>query len=340
MIRKLLFVLCLILLVASCRSNEETAPSSSSTTTSRTPQTHRVFYVNSYHRGYPWSDGIERAIVQGLHADIDQPTVAGKIELAGFAMDSKRKSGIKQIEAAAQQAYERIKRFNPEVVIVSDDNAVKYLVVPYLLKSRIPVVFCGLNWDSSKYHLPPEQVTGMVEVQLIDQLFKSLRPFAKGDRVAFLKGDDYSARVEAEAFTRNFGLSLDTRLVKSFDDWCQEYVKLQQESDLLLLGNPVSIPDWNAEEARQLIMKNTRIPSGSWDAWMNRYSLATFATSPEEQGSWAANTTLRILQGTPVADIPQVRNRQAKIYLNMPLAKRLDIRFPMTLIENAVLVGE
>ena len=60
----------------------------------------------------------------------------------------------------------------------------------------------------------------------------------------------------------------------------------------------------------------------------------------EEQGEWAAETALEILAGKSPKEIPIVTNKEAKIYLNMPLAKRLGIQFPMELINSANFIGE
>ena len=48
---------------------------------------------------------------------------------------------------------------------------------------------------------------------------------------------------------------------------------------------------------------------------------------------------LRILAGTPPPDIPVATAEKTRIFLNMGLAKKLGIRLPMELIENAHLIG-
>ncbi len=60
----------------------------------------------------------------------------------------------------------------------------------------------------------------------------------------------------------------------------------------------------------------------------------------EEQGWWAGKTALRILAGTPLANIPIARNKNFRLYINMQLADRMGIKFPMNLIKRAILVEE
>lgn len=293
----------------------------------------RILYVDSYHETYPWSAGITAGIQSVLASQ-------SNIELKIFRMDTKRQPEEAAKIAAARQARDLIDRWRPDLVITSDDNAARYLIVPYFLNSNLPFVFCGINWNADNYRFPPTQITGMLEVQLIDEMLTTLRPFARGPRIAFIKGDDPSARKEADFFDQRFNLRLDRRLVKNFAEWQQAYRQLQQEADLILLGNNASIADWDADLARTLIMNETRVPTANWDAWMAPYSLVTFANLPGEQGEWAAATALRILNGTPVSAIPITTNHKAGIYLNMDLARKLGIKFPMELIERATFTSE
>lgn len=44
-----------------------------------------------------------------------------------------------------------------------------------------------------------------------------------------------------------------------------------------------------------------------------------------EQGAWAGNTALKILEGTSPKDIPVVSNEKGQFYVNMPLANKLPL---------------
>lgn len=96
----------------------------------------RCLYVSSYHAGYEWNDGIERGM---------KPHLAGKCELRTFYMDGKRQLGAAFAKSKAREAKELIDSWKPNIVIAADDNASKYLVMPYLKNVATPVVFCGIN---------------------------------------------------------------------------------------------------------------------------------------------------------------------------------------------------
>jgi len=293
----------------------------------------KILYVDSYHEAYDWSAGITRGI---------RTVLAGKedIALQILRMDTKRNPEEEFKTTAALKVKNFIETWQPDLVIASDDNASKYLIAPFFKGSNIPFVFCGVNWDAGDYGFPTANVTGMLEVQLIDQILNALNPYARGRRVAFLKGDDLSARKEAQFIEERFGLQLDKRFVNNFTAWQKQYRLLQDQADIILLGNHSSIKGWNAGEAMAFILGNTRIPSGNWDAWMAPFSLVTFANSAEEQGEWAAKTALKILSGALPAEIPVATNQQGKIFLNMELARILGIKFPIELIERATFTSE
>ena len=293
----------------------------------------KILYVDSYHESYPWSAGITNGVQSVLRNRAD-------VELKILRMDTKRNPAEEYKQSAALKVKIFIDSWQPDLVITSDDNAVKYLIVPYFMGASLPFVFCGLNWDAAVYGLPASNVTGMIEVQLIEQILGTLQNYAAGPRIAFLEGDDLSSRKTAEGFEKHFALQLDKRFVTDFAVWKNQYLALQGNADMILLGNTASVKGWNNEEAQAFVLANATVPSGSWDDWMAPYSLVTFANNPEEQGEWAATAALKILSGITPAEIPITSNQKGKIYLNMVLAKKLGIKFPIELIERATFISE
>lgn len=293
----------------------------------------KILYVDSYDQSYPWSAGITAGIRSVLepHADIKL-----KIE----RMDTKRNTDEEYKKSVALRIKKFIDSWLPDLVIASDDNASKYLIVPYFKDSTLPFVFCGVNWDASEYGFPCRNVTGMLEIQLIDQILDAIKVYASGPKIGFIKGDDLSARKEADFFEKRFNIQLDRRFVADFAAWKKQYLALQQDVDMILIGNSASVKGWNPEEAKSFVLEATEVPTGNWDAWMAPYALLTFANKPEEQGEWAARTALRILAGTSPESIPLATNQKARVYLNMQLAKKLAIKFPIELIERATFTSE
>ncbi len=292
----------------------------------------RILFVDSYNEGYEWSDGVLR----GVKAVLGGTGVTLRI----FRMDAKlHPSDNSQMEAALN-AGKVIEEFKPDVLIASDDSASKYLVMPYLRDAALPVVFCGINWDASIYGYPYKNTTGMVEVDLVDQMVELLRPYAQGDRMGYLSVTSLSERKITRIYNKRFFHGrMKVYLVKTYDEFKRAFLKAQEEVDMLHVSNYAGIDRWDHDEAAAFVLNHTRIPTGARLPWMKPFALITLAKVPEEQGIWAASTALRILRGTPPSSIPIVKNKRARLVINMKMAKRLGIVFEPAVLETAEIFG-
>lgn len=292
----------------------------------------RILYVNSYHSGLAWSDGITQAIKENLPIS--------QIDLKILEMDTKRKQSEEFKKLAAFKAKKEIEDFKPDLVITSDDNAAKYLIVPYFYNSNIPFVFCGINWDASEYGFPTKNVTGMIEVQLIPQMIELLKKYSNGDKIGFLKNNSLSSKKEVEYFEKALHVKIDKRFAQNIDEWKKEFLDLQNSVDIVLIGTGTAIPKWNEEfkSIKKFALKNTKVPTASWDKEMSSISLLTYATMPSEQGEWAAKTAMEILKGKSVSSFDLVKNEKAKSYINTTLLKKLNIIFSFDTLDIAELV--
>jgi len=228
-----------------------------------------------------------------------------------------------------------IEDFKPDVVIASDDNASKFLIVPYYKEGYLPFVFCGLNWDASGYGFPASNVTGMLEVTPVPQLLEQLKPFAKGNKIGFLAPDILTARKEAANYDKVFGMRITEYYAKDFEDWKKGFEQLQDSVDILLIDSDGGLYNDKSAEMQAFVESNIRIPTGSCYDFMASYALLSFAKVAEEQGFWAANTALKILDGTSPTDIPLAQNEKGKLIVNVRIAKALGADIPYEIIELA-----
>ncbi len=294
----------------------------------------KVLVINSYHTGYAWSDDIEAGVLKVFDRHPE-------IELKFHRMDTKRNASEEFKKTAGIKAKDLIESWKPDVVIASDGSASKYVIVPYYKDVDLPFVFCGVNWDAKPFGFPFKNVTGMVEVAFIDELFRTLRPYAKGDRVGFLAPERGSTRKDLYFYEKFSRIKFSEKtFVKDFSEWKTAYLNLQKSVDILFVLPWQGIKDWDEDGAVNFVLKHTEIPSGIMLELMAKYVLACFAKYGSEQGEWAANTALEILMGKNPGEIPVTTNKKAKVILNMKLAKKLGVKFPMELIERASFVEE
>jgi len=300
-------------------------------TPTKTYEGKRILYIDSYNTGYEWSDGVTRGIENTLNGT--------GVELQIFRMDTKRNDSNAFAEQAGLRAKSIIEDFRPDVVITSDDNAFKYVVMPYYKDADIPVVFCGINWDVSVYGGPYKNTAGMIEVSLPSQLISYLKGYSKGNRIGYLSADTETERKNALYYNKLFKINF-TKIyfVKTHEEWEEAFLKLQDEVDILIFENNAGINDWNDSQAEAFALNNTKIPVGTTNPWTMQSSLIGMTKIADEQGEWSARTALRILDGTHPSDIPIVTNKKGMLYVNLKIAEKLGVIITPDLLKNAQII--
>lgn len=287
----------------------------------------RVLYVDSYHQGYEWSDGV----TEGVRSVLSKAGVSLKI----FRMDTKRHTDEDYKKKAALRAKELIASFHPDVVITSDDNASKYLIMPYFKNASLPFVFCGVNYNADDYGFPYSNVTGMLELPPAVKLIYSLKHFKRIVTVGYLAADTLTERKDGFYTNQDVREEFVERYIKTFREWKRAFIELQDKVDVLIIGNNGGIKGWNDSEAQRFALQNTRIPTGCLLDWIAPVVFLGATRSAQEQGRYAASTALRILNGTPPSSIPIVGNVEANIIINMKIANKLGIKVPKSFLKIA-----
>ncbi|TNF45880.1 MAG: hypothetical protein EP310_00935 [Bacteroidetes bacterium] len=281
----------------------------------------KIFYINSYHAGYGSSDDVMQGITE---------TLAGKnVKLQTFFMDTKRKSSEEEMQQATLNALEQIEDFQPDLLLVSDDNAMKYIIRPHFNNSEIPAVFCGVNWSAEQYHLG-KNVTGMLEVlPLRECLSEVISNSPETKNLVVLSENSLSEQnntILLDTLYKNLGLNVDYKFADDFETWKKYFLEANQNADLIYMPTNGAIRNWNESEAKSLVHDNLKIPAVTCDDFMMPYVVFGLTKVAKEQGEWAANTALEILTGKKPEEIQITKNVQTKAYLNTKLAEKLDFK--------------
>ena len=282
----------------------------------------KCVYISSYHQGFSWSDGIETSI---------KSVLKNKCEVLQFNMDTKRNKTEKFKKSQALLAKKFIDKINPSVVITSDDNAAKYLVSKYYKNSKIPFIFCGINWSAKQYGFPYKNVTGMLEVLPINGLFELSNSIVKGNNAIFIGDNTITDKKDLkrfQEFSKSVNIKLDSKLVDNASQWKDIYLKAQKDYDFIILGHNAAIKDWNDEEIKEFIYKNTKKLSLTTYTWMMQFSTLGLTILSSEQGNWAANSALAVLNGYKIKDIAITTNKKWDIWINSKIQKSSGINIP------------
>jgi len=307
----------------------------------------RVFILHSYNPEYVWTQHINQGIVEALR-DLD-------VVFDYAYLDAKRNSGKAWLTTAAGQALERIKAFNPDVVIAADDAAQAYVVVPLLKDKPQPqVVFCGVNAPPSLYGFPASNVSGVRERWHYREgiaLLKRLIPAAR--TTAFLTdasdSSEYVIQDMREDLNQGGPFALQLKHIESigsYQQWQKRVMECQASVDTLALGIYHSLRD----ERTGLVVSpeeviawtnsvNLKPTLGFADYALDHDILCGVLESGNEQGFLAGTMAAEILSDhVPAGKLPVRQNDIGLIMLNIGTAERLKIDIPFEMIEAAGVV--
>ena len=290
----------------------------------------KCLYVSSYHRGYAWSDALE----QGL-----RDVLTGHCEIRQIDMDTKRNKSAEFKEAAAVQVKAEIESWQPDVVIVSDDNAAKYVVQQYYRDAEVPFVFSGVNWTVKEYGFPYTNVTGIIEVAPLEAMLTHAMKYSDDSKKAiYLGADTLTEQKNLDRVARasqKLGIELEGILVSTASEWMAQYKAAQENADFIVMGSYSGISDWDearvaayaVDHAKKLIVTN--------HDWMMPFSTIGFTKIPQEHGEWAAQTAIEILNGKSPGEIPIVANRDWDLWINPSHLKSTQITLPRKFVRKA-----
>jgi ABC-type uncharacterized transport system substrate-binding protein len=279
----------------------------------------KIIYINSYHKGFPPSDQITAGVMEHLPSDT--------FEVRSYFMDTKRNTSTSYIQQRVDELLDSIRKIQPDAIIASDDNAMKYLVVPHLRDISTPIVFCGVNWSVNQYDISNHNITGIIEILPIAALIRTIRPYyPEMEKLLVLNENTTTSRKTEpilDTLLGNIGLEVTQELVDDFAQWKEAFAGGNEAYDIIYLQTRGAISGWDAEEAIQHINRHIQIPVVTCEEFMMPYAVFGLTQLSEEQGIQAAQMVKRILNVTPPEEIPITRNRRSKVWLNPDLAERI-----------------
>ena len=293
----------------------------------------RVLYINSYDRGYPWSDDIERGLVERIkNAD-------SKIELSVEYLDGLRfpETTRNDLQAAALAA--KYAGYRHDVVVVSDNFAFDFAIqYRKRLFPDLPIVFCGYNNFRPEVLNGVRNITGVnEEVDFTRTVDLAIRVQPAVRHLAFITSTgDASNRRMAEVTEATLFPALRNRyhLIVLKDASMAEIRArlgaLPPDSAVFLIGMTSDL----IEGRRPTPVENGRMISAVspvpvyafWDFHLGSGVLGGYLITGLDQGRTAADMALRILDGTPADDIPVMMQTPARTFFDFKVMKKYGIK--------------
>jgi ABC-type uncharacterized transport system substrate-binding protein len=301
----------------------------------------KVLVVMSYEANNPWV----REIAEGIDA-----VLRPHAEVTYFHMDTKvdPANGPKR----AAEALALFQSLQPDGVIAADDDAQALFVVPHLRgKVAIPVMFNGVNAAPSAHGFPAANVSGVLERAHV------------GESLAFIK--QMVPTIQSACFMTNNvppGLSLRTlveqekdtypvragtfHLVSTVAELDRAVAGMKGTCDTLFVDSLEGITDArNAPMNHAQVIKLLRAGFSGPILAGNRYQVeqgawAAVVKTGQEQGDTSAEMLLKAMRGTPVTEIPIVRNVRGQRVINVTAMEAAGIEIRPQVLRGAALVRE
>lgn len=284
------------------------------------PAKKRVVYVNSYHQGFPPSDQITRGLGESLPVD--------SFELISFFMDTKRNPSESFIRQRAAELLDSVHTIKPDVLIISDDNAMKYLVEPYFQDDSQPIVFCGINWSIEKYDIAACNMTGTLEILPVKELMQTMKSQYPGMKKLLVLNENTTTSRKTQpildTLLGNLGLEVRQELVDDFESWKAVFSEANESVDLIYVQTKGAIKGWNDQKAEEHVKEFTKIPVVTCEEFMMPFAVFGQTQLSEEQGEKAAEMAKKIMNGTDPLDIPVSRNQLSRLWINKELARKIE----------------
>jgi hypothetical protein len=125
------------------------------------PESLRVFWVNSYHADDAWSMQLRTGILETL-ARAGYSFADKTLEFEAFHIEGVYYEDLADILPMTSRAVMAMEAFAPDVVVVSDEEAI-HTFIPRISDPHLPIVFCGLNGSPQGDYLNRPNVTGVLE---------------------------------------------------------------------------------------------------------------------------------------------------------------------------------
>jgi len=317
----------------------------------------RIVVASSYHREYLWSQDTNKGVIEALLAfgyldsrkQGDEYTRNDYVEssravIRKLWMDTKRKDSLKHIAEAVKAITEEIELFQPDILLLGDDNAANYVGNQYI-DTSIPVVFWGINGLPLKYGLldsiqkPGHNVTGIYQAGYMRECLIHLKRLLPSVMTfAVLSDDSETGRAKAkELKALAAGGKLPLALVEivrtnSLLEWRAKALELESKADAFFISNHNTLKDAQDRTIDQLevgawYLRKIKKPEVSHERqFVEEGLLAAVDDSGFKQGYEAVRMAHDILEkGMNPAEMPSYAPERGAFIVNRERAGMLGL---------------
>lgn len=301
----------------------------------------RLFWVNSYTEDDFWSQQVRTGVLETL-ARGGYTSVDNTLEMETFHMKMRQVALMEDVRPAALLAVEKLGAFQPDIVIVSGEEATRS-IIPLYFDPTLPFVFCGVNSDLSQYGLDLLNVTGVLEALHPVQTVAMAYAFVEGAQQYMVLGDgSVSGKTRAvAAYTALQNSEYGTpaplfRLAGTWSRWQETVLKDASAVDFILLASHQGIVDdagnpIDEQEVIAWMLENSPVPVFALSnvAIING-AVGGLVSYGYEEGVSVGEIVMRLAAGDSPAGIEIRGPARNLLAVNLAASRRWNLRIPVT----------
>ncbi|MBF0212095.1 MAG: hypothetical protein HQM00_00880 [Magnetococcales bacterium] len=317
----------------------------------------RILIVSSYHREYRWSQETQRGLSTALLdlGYLEDPAQAetliredrvesSRVVIRKLWMDTKRKSEKSEIAKSVARILDAARQFQPDLLLLGDDNATHYIGSHYL-DTPVPVVYWGINIWPLRYGLldsverPGHNVTGVYQPGYLRESLEFLVELVPTVQTLAVLGDDSETSLakikdlHRQAESGQLPVRLVATVVTNNEaEWKAGALELAKQADAIYLSNHNTIKDQQGRPVDSMslggwYLRHVRKPDvGDSKLLVEEGVLCAADDSGFKQGFEAMRMADRILaHGADPATLPPVAPSRGPIVVNAERARMLGI---------------
>ena len=318
----------------------------------------KVFFIHSYDSnnvcGVPQQTGAVNMLKKlGFEEEKN-------IKYETFYMDTKKTyTSPEQQKERGKIALSMIKEFDPDVVMVIDDNAVRHVMLP-LVDTKYQVVFSGMNGQVEDYdkivefmetrEKPGHNITGVIEDMHFAESFRLMQRIIPAfKKVVFIADRTPTGNALSNAIKINiqqnpaFPVEVEVRRVGTFGEYKDLIREANKRQDIQAIY-PIAVgldapPPQKRVVAQQIFawtLKNSIKPDVAGTFFFCKFGILGGATVDfPSMGGEVAVKIARILSGEKAGNIPIENCKRFAIAINLARAKQLGIQIPYEILGAA-----
>ena len=297
-----------------------------------------ILLIESYHAEYLW----DASYIEGLKSKLGD-----KHHIERFEMNTKRIPPA-EFQSKADQAFAKFLNMKPDLVILGDDNALKYLG-KRIDDTGTPVVYLGINGN-------PRQIgnfkntTGVLERPLFLRSIVTLKPLLGANPRVLILFDSgaTSAASVAEAFAGKnqleiSGVTLDLKQIVLEDEWKKTVLNSKSLGySAIFVGLYHTLVDLNgnsvgAEDILLWTSRHTPLPNFAfWDFSVGPdKTIGGYVLFGRTQADLASVLVEKILAGTPANSIMPIFGERGRFLFSKSQLARWNLTLPDHIAKQA-----